>query len=340
MAEVCQKIYARLIAGDKPTDIAQRFLVARSTVYRVKSLYEATGDFAKRYGGGRPHTVRTRALIMNVRRKIKRNPCRSIAKMAREAKVSQTTMQRIITKDLKLVSRAVIRTQPLTSCHRQKRVKRCKKMLNFLKSNSGRTIVFSDEKNWNCDKFINRRNTRYLAKTPEDVDPSIRYVAKSKFPPKAMSFGLVGQDGFVFKPIWCNGSFNSKKYIKMLKDEVIPVLDEHYGVGKYTLQQDGASCHTSKATQKFLKKALGSKGFWSKDFWPPNLPNLNPLDYHIWMRCEEKACREGNSSIATLKKSVEKFWAQMSDASLVSAVATFRSRLEKCIAANGGIFEK
>jgi len=22
--------------------------------------------------------------------------------------------------------------------------------------------------------------------------------------------------------------------------------------------------------------------FWSKEFWPPNSPDLNPLDYYVW----------------------------------------------------------
>ena len=55
--------------------------------------------------------------------------------MAKEAEVSQSTMQRVVTKDLGIVSRAIVRTQPLTAHHRQMRVERYKKMLNFLKLN-------------------------------------------------------------------------------------------------------------------------------------------------------------------------------------------------------------
>ncbi len=58
----------------------------------------------------------------------------------------------------------------------------------------------------------------------------------------------------MFKPIWIDGgALDSKHYIKILDKTVIPALDEHYGTGNYTFQQDGAPCHTSKATQKFLR---------------------------------------------------------------------------------------
>jgi hypothetical protein len=186
----------------------------------------------------------------------------------------------------------------------------------------------------------NRRNTRYVAMDKESVDPSVRYVAKSKFPAKAMSFGLVGSDGFVFKPVWIEGNLNSAGYIQLLDKTILPALDSHYGPGNYLLQQDGAPCHTSKATQKFLSERLGSKGFWSKSMWPPYSPNLNPLDYHVWTRVEVKACAKGHPNVKALKASVEREWAKISDDSLVSSVNKFRSRIERCIAAEGGIFEK
>ncbi len=90
----------------------------------------------------------------------------------------------------------------------------------------------------------------------------------------------------------------------MLKEMVIPALDCHYGKGNYVLQQDGALCHTSVATQKYLESTLGSKGFWPKSFWPPNSPNLNPSDYHVWMRVEVGACPKPHSSVTALKQSV------------------------------------
>jgi len=43
-------------------------------------------------------------------------------------------------------------------------------------------------------------------------------------------------------------------------------------------QQDGAPAHTEKLVQDFL--ATNCSEFIDTDEWPPNSPDLNPLDYH------------------------------------------------------------
>lgn len=330
MEKLRENIIARILAGDNKSQVARDPKINRQQVYRALTIYKETGGYSKRYGGGRSRTIRTAANIRKVRDKVARNPQRSLRKMAKEANMSATSMRRIAKEDLNLTSRSKVVCQSLTTIQREKRVTRSKSILNWMKSNGGRAIVFTDEKNWSVDPYSNRRNDRYMAVSKEDVDPSVRYVAKNKFPAKAMSFGLVGTDGFVFKPIWIEGNLDSKRYIQMLDEQVLPVLDNHYGV-----TQDGAPCHTSKATQSFLQQRLGSKGFWSKAMWPPNSPNLNPLDYHVWTRVEAKACAKGHPNITSLKALVDKEWAKISDNSLIIAVKTFRTRILKCI-----VFEK
>ncbi len=253
-------------------------------------------------------------------------------------------MRWLVKPDLNMKSRAKETVQALTADHRRKRVEHCKAMLNALKRSAVRggrkVIVFSDEKNWTVSKYHNCRNDRYIAKAKADVDESIRFVSRAKHPQKAMSFGLVGTDGFGFKPIWIDGKLNSMKYIKMLNKEIILALNQHYGPGKWVLQQDGAPCHMSKATQRYLEKTLGSSGFWSKKTWPPNSPNLNLLDYHVWMRVEKKVCKDGHPNLASLKAAVKVHWADMFDASLIKGIKSFGSHIEKCITAEGSVFEK
>ena len=49
----------------------------------------------------------------------------------------------------------------------------------------------------------------------------------------------------------------------------------------YYFQQDGASPHTSKKAQKYLRSKFGDK-FIDKKKWPPRSPDLNPFDYFLW----------------------------------------------------------
>ena len=44
--------------------------------------------------------------------------------------------------------------------------------------------------------------------------------------------------------------------------------------------EDGAKPHTHASTQEWCPMNFAS--FIDKDHWPPNSPDLNPLDYSIW----------------------------------------------------------
>ena len=54
----------------------------------------------------------------------------------------------------------------------------------------------------------------------------------------------------------------------------------------------------------------------------------------------EEGCAEGHPNVTSLRSAVEQHWADMSDASMVNSVKRSWSRLERCIAAEGGTFEK
>ena len=51
----------------------------------------------------------------------------------------------------------------------------------------------------------------------------------------------------------------------------------------YIFKQDGATAHTARATQNWLQ--TNCPDFIAKDQLPPNSPELNPLDYHVWGQC-------------------------------------------------------
>ena len=48
---------------------------------------------------------------------------------------------------------------------------------------------------------------------------------------------------------------------------------------RWTLQQDGAPAHTARTTMDYLKKQ--KIDFIEPDMWPPNSPDLNPVDYAV-----------------------------------------------------------
>ena len=103
--------------------------------------------------------------------------------------------------------------------------------------------------------------------------------------------------------------------------------------------------HRAAETQKWI--AENFPGFikvdthWKKrdGEWAPNSPDWNVLDYFGWPYLESKACSEPHKSIAALKSSLVKEWAEIPQKMFQDAIDNFPKRLRKCIAAGGGHFE-
>jgi len=48
----------------------------------------------------------------------------------------------------------------------------------------------------------------------------------------------------------------------------------------FICQQDGAPTRTEKLAQDWI--VTNCSEFSDKDEWPPNSPDVNPVDYHVW----------------------------------------------------------
>ncbi len=74
--------------------------------------------------------------------------------------------------------------------------------------------------------------------------------------------------------------------------------------------------------------------------WPLSSPDLNPLDYGIWGILEARACATSHWNVEALKNSVNQEWSNLSSEKfIISTCSSFRSRVEKVVAAGGGHIE-
>ncbi|CAD6191179.1 unnamed protein product [Caenorhabditis auriculariae] len=83
-------------AGVAPVDISERLGVPSRTVYDTISRFKKLSTFLDRCGKGRKATVVTPDRIKAVKERTKRNPLRSIKKMAKDMKISRSSMERIV----------------------------------------------------------------------------------------------------------------------------------------------------------------------------------------------------------------------------------------------------
>ncbi|GFV34274.1 uncharacterized protein TNCV_991951 [Trichonephila clavipes] len=69
----------------------------------------------------------------------------------------------------------------------------------------------------------------------------------------------------------------------MITNFFIPELNNH-DVQELGFQQDGATCHTARATIDLLKDMFGDRliSRFGPVNWPPRSCDLTPLDYFLW----------------------------------------------------------
>ncbi|GFV03461.1 putative DD41D transposase [Trichonephila clavipes] len=114
------------------------------------------------------------------------------------------------------------------------------------------------------------------------------------------SFNIKGRDEAHF---WLNGYVNKQncriwseaspqvpqryshgdQYRAVINNFFIPELNNH-DVQKLWFQQDGATCHTARATIDLLKDTFGDRliSRFGPVNWPPRSCDLTPLDYFLW----------------------------------------------------------
>ncbi|GFU56329.1 uncharacterized protein TNCV_582631 [Trichonephila clavipes] len=80
-----------------------------------------------------------------------------------------------------------------------------------------------------------------------------------------------------------NVTVNGDRYRAMITNFFIPELNNH-NVQELWFQQDGATCHTARATIDLLKDTFGDRliSRFGPVNWPPRSCDLTLLDYFLW----------------------------------------------------------
>jgi len=79
--------------------------------------------------------------------------------------------------------------------------------------------------------------------------------------------------------------------------------------------------------------------FISPDLWPPNSPDLNPVDYAIWAVMQRHKHQTKIHTIDELNQRLIEVWCGLEQSTVDMAVHQWRRRLRACVRAKGGHFE-
>ena len=131
---------------------------------------------------------------------------------------------------------------------------------------------------------------------------------------------------------------NYQGVVKKFHDEL---RSRRLGATTAWLMQDGATCHTAKSTMDCLKTLFGSRIIIGKldVLWPPNSPDLNPLDYFLWGYCKENVYKNKPRTLEELKSEVEKIVSEISQDTLKKVIGNFATWLNLVVEKNGSHIE-
>ena len=91
----------------------------------------------------------------------------------------------------------------------------------------------------------------------------------------------------------------------------------------------------------FQKQSLlFSYFFIPPSLWPPNSPDLNPVDYAVWVILQKRVCKHCPiTDVKGLHQRVEEEWDRLDQEVIGNTISEWRKRLTACVAAGGGHFE-
>ena len=77
----------------------------------------------------------------------------------------------------------------------------------------------------------------------------------------------------------------------------------------------------------------------TRTLWPPNSPDLNPVDYKIWGLLQNRVYQTRINDVEHLKQRLKEEWSRFDLSVIDHAISEWRSRLRACVKASGGYFE-
>ena len=128
---------------------------------------------------------------------------------------------------------------------------------------------------------------------------------------------------------------NSSYYCNIVLEKgLLPDIRAKCRHNGWTLQQDGAPPHTAR-TMNYLKKE--HINFIEPHMWPPNRPDINPVDYAICRALQQRVYHQRQfKTVEELKRAIFTEWQKLSQRFSLITVSVWRRRLEAVIKNGGG----
>jgi transposase len=324
-----REILSSLQKGQSIRKVADACRISKSTVQRIRK-----GCLSKlpTANGGRPSKLspQTKRLCVRGITSGKHDTAASLARTLQEntnLSISERTVRR------------ALQENGLAAKEKEKKprlsAKNIKERLEFARRHKHWTIADWKRVIWSDETKINRfcsdgrswcwvrdgevRNQRHVKQTVKHGGGSL------------MIWGCMAADGpgFMCK---ITGTMDQHLYLAILQGELLRTID-WYGIepGGAIFQHDNDPKHKAKSVQSWL-----SEQPFSVLEWPPQSPDLNPIE-HLWAIVKRRLAQYDNppSGMVELWERIEEVWENIGAEECKSLVESMPKRIEAVLKARG-----
>ncbi|GFU35643.1 uncharacterized protein TNCV_2099391 [Trichonephila clavipes] len=171
-------------------------------------------------------------------------------------------------------------------------------------------ILFSDEAHFWLNGYVNKQNCRIWSEANSQV-----YVETPLHPEKLT----------VWCALWAGGIIGPY-FFKNVK-----------GHNELWFQQDGATCHTARATIDLLKNTFGDRliSRFGPVNWPSRSCDLTPIDYFLWGYVKSLVYADKPQTLDHLEDNIRRAIADIWPQMLEKVIENWTSRLDYIRASRG-----
>ncbi|GFV21598.1 uncharacterized protein TNCV_5121851 [Trichonephila clavipes] len=202
-------------------------------------------------------------------------------------------------------------------------------------------ILFSDEAHFWLNGYVNKQNFRIWS----EANPQV-YVETPLHPEKLIVWCALWAGGIIGLYFFKNDeghnvTVNGDRYRAMITNFFIPELNNH-DVQELWFQQDGATCHTARATIDLLKDTFGDRliSRFGPVNWPPISCDLTPLDYFLWGYVKSLVYADKPQTLDHLEDNIRRVIADIRPQMLEKVIENWTSRLDYIRASRGSHMPK
>lgn len=237
--------------------------------------------------------------------------------------VTPRRVRQILSANENLKFKKPIKKPPLTSRHRDARIAFARKHISWTKE--WENVIFSDEKKFNLDGPDGFSSYWHDLRAEEQVRMSRNFGGGTVMIWAAFYGTNKSRIG------WISTRMNGEKYVELLEEELINILDES-GEQELIFQQDNASIHRAKKVADwFSAQKIPIMA------WPSRSPDLNPIE-NIWGVLARDVYKNGRqfNTTAELKEAIRHAWVNLPSTTLTKVVESMPNRLCEVLINSGG----